>query len=58
MLIHAQLYALKDKGEIRLSAYNSTLWYRRTEVNLRIAVFFSAATVAGEHSDLHRIRFC
>lgn len=33
-------------------SYYLTLWYRRYEINLRIAMFFSAATAAGAFGGL------
>lgn len=39
-------------GVARLTEASITLWYRRHECGLRIAIFFSAATAAGAFGGL------
>jgi len=52
LLIARIFLGITEAGLFPGVSYFLTLWYRRYEVNLRIAVFFSAATIAGAFGGL------
>ena len=52
LLVTRIFLGLTEAGLFPGVSYFLTLWYRRFEINLRIALFFSAATLAGAFGGL------